>query len=90
MSLEILLLEVCQQLLEGIGTVLLGQSLLGDVVGGLVEFLVHLLAQCLVVHLVIVLALHVLAELLAQLSLQLAHRLDGGHSSLQGANHILF
>ena len=64
MSLEILLLEVCQQFLESVGTVLLGQRLLGDVVGGLVEFLVHLLAQCLVVHLVIVLTLNVLTQLL--------------------------
>ena len=85
----ILLLEVSQNLLEGLSTLLLLQSLLRYVVGRLVQFLVHTLTQLLVVHLVVVLALDVLTQFLAQLSLQLAHGLDSVHGSLQGAQQIL-
>ena len=86
---SILLLEVGQNLLEGLSTGVLLEGLLGHVVGGLIELLVHLLAQCLVVHLVVILALHVLAQLLRELGLQLTHGLDGSHSSLQRTEQIL-
>ena len=85
----VLLLEVGEQFLEGVGAVLLGQSLLGDVVGWLIELFVHALAQFLVVHLVVVFALDVLTELLGELCLQLAHGLDGCHGRLQCTDHIL-
>ena len=86
---SILLLEVSQNLLKGLSTSVLLQSLLGYVVCGLIQLLVHTLTQLLVVDLVVVLALYILAELLAQLSLQFAHGLDSVHSSLQGTEQIL-
>ena len=86
---EELLLEVLENLLEGISTILLGQSLLGDIVCGLVQFFIHTCAEVLVVNLVVVLALHVLTELLAQLLLEFAHGLDGIHSGLEGTQQIL-
>ena len=89
MGLEIFLLEVLEDLLEGVGALLLLQGLLRHVVGGLVALLVHLLAQGLVVHLVVVLALHVLAQFLREFGLQFAHRLDGVHGGLQGSQQVL-
>ena len=83
------LLEVGKDLLECLGTSVLLQCLLRDVVGGLVALLLHLLAQFLVVYLVVVLTLHVGAEFLRELSLQLTHGLDGIHGSLQGAEQVL-
>ena len=86
---EELLLEVLEQLLEGISTILLGQCLLGDVIGGLIQLFIHAGTEVFVVHLVVVLALHVLAQLLRELSLQFAHGFDGLHSGFQGTKQIL-
>ena len=85
----VFLLEVFENLVEGIVACLLVECLTCHVINGLVEFLVDLLAQFLVVHLVVIFALHVLAELLAQFGLQFAHGLDGLHGSLEGTDHIL-
>ena len=85
----VFLQEVSQDLVEGIHTGVLLQSLLVDIVHRSVELALDLLAQLLVVHLVTVLALHVGAQLLRQLVLQLAHRLDGLGGSLQGTDEVL-
>ena len=87
---SILLLEVSQNLLEGLSTSVLLESLLCNIVSGLIELLVHLLTQLLVVNLMVILALNVLTQLLRELGLEFAHRLDSLHSSLEGADHILF
>ena len=59
-----LLFEIFEHFLESLGTSLLVECLLGDVVGGLVALLIDLFAQGLVVHLVAVFALHILAQFL--------------------------
>ena len=83
------LLEVSKNLVEGILTGLLVESLLHHLVSLGVKLLVDLLAQVLVVHLVAVLTLHVGAELLHQFCLQLTHRTDSLLGSLQGSEQIL-
>ena len=89
MGSSVSLLEVGEDLFESLCTSMLLQSLLRYVVSLLVEFLVHLLTQFFVVHLMVIFALHILAQLLRQFCLEFAHRLDGGHSSLQGTQQVL-
>ena len=89
MSCSILQLEVLADLLKSLGTCMLLQSLLGNIISGLVASGLHLLAQLLVVNLMTVLTLHVGTKFLGQLLLQLAHGLDCLVGSLQGTKQIL-
>ena len=86
---SILQLEVLADLLKSLGTRMLLQCLLGNVVSGLVASGLHQLAQFLVVNLMAVLTLHVGTKFLGQFLLQLAHGLDSLMGSLQGAKQIL-
>ena len=89
MCSSILLLEVCQNLVECLGTCMLIECLLRDVVSWLIQFLLHLLTQLFVISLVAILALHGRTNFLCQFHLSLAHHLDGFMTSLQCTEQVL-
>ena len=89
MGSSILLLEVLTNGFESLGTRMLLQCLLGDVVSLLIAGILYGLSQFLIVYLMAILALDVLAQFLRKLFLYTAHRLDGLVSGLEGSQQIL-
>ena len=88
MSLCIGCLEVLADGFESLGTSVLLETLLRDVVGFLVASLLDCLTQFVVVHLVAVLTLHVLTQFLLQFLLEAAHGLDGFVGGLEGSEEV--
>ena len=91
---ELFLSELSLELVaDGSGVVLtlvlVGATLLSQVIQTLVAEVANGLAQILVVLLVVILTLHGRAYFLSQLHLSLAHHLDGVMTSLEGTQQIL-